>query len=49
MFDYRNGYGGCGSINLKEALATSCNIFHILDDTGIEEIDKWAKLFGLEN
>lgn len=47
--DYRNGYGGCGSINLKEALATSCNIyFHILGrDTGIDKIDKWAKLFGL--
>ncbi len=38
-----------GPIALSQALATSCNIFfHILGDrTGIDNIDKWAKAFGL--
>ena len=47
--EYRNGQGAHHSIDLNEALATSCNIyFHEIGvKTGIDRIDKWAKLFGL--
>ena len=44
--EYKTGHG---LLNLEKALATSCNIyFHIIGSrTGIDNIDKWAKLFGL--
>jgi len=47
--DWRNGYGAHGYITLSRALAVSCNIFfhEIGVMTGIDNIDKWAKLFGL--
>lgn len=47
--EYRMYGQAHGQINLKQALATSDNIFfHILGDrTGIDSIDKWAKAFGL--
>ena len=47
--EYRMGLGAHGNLNLKRALATSCNIyFHELGvRTGIENIDKWSKKFGL--
>ncbi len=47
--EYRNKIGPHYDIDLKEALATSCNIyFHDIGfRTGIDKIDKWAKLFGL--
>ncbi|MFA6309088.1 MAG: penicillin-binding transpeptidase domain-containing protein [Clostridia bacterium] len=40
---------GHGSLNLKRGLATSCNIFFekLGVMTGIDQIDKWAKYFGL--
>mgnify|MGYP000913339444 CR=1 len=47
--DWRNGYGSHGVINLSHALAVSCNVFfhEVGVMTGIDKIDKWAKLFGL--
>lgn len=43
--------GGHGILDLKKALATSCNIYFMNVATnpamGIDKIDKWAKLFGL--
>ena len=47
--EYRMGLGAHGNLNLKRALATSCNIyFHELGvRTGIDNIDKWSKKFGL--
>ncbi len=47
--EYRNGLGSHGVINLRRALATSCNIyFHQVGRlTGINVIDQWAKTFGL--
>lgn len=47
--EYRNHQGPHYEIDLNEALMTSCNIyFHEIGySTGIDKIDKWAKLFGL--
>jgi len=47
--EYKMGLGAHGRLKLERALATSCNIyFHILGyRTGIDNIDKWAKFFGL--
>ncbi len=47
--EYRNGQGPHYDIDLKEALATSCNMyFHEIGVmTTIDKIDKWSKLFGL--
>ena len=47
--EYRNGFGAHGDLKLARALATSCNIyFHKLGVmVGIDNIDKWGKLFGL--
>ncbi|NLC69628.1 MAG: penicillin-binding protein 2, partial [Clostridiaceae bacterium] len=47
--DWRNGYGSHGYITLSRALAVSCNVFfhEVGVMTGIDNIDKWAKLFGL--
>lgn len=47
--EYRMGLGAHGSLNLRRAIATSCNIyFHELGvRVGIDNIDKWAKEFGL--
>lgn len=47
--EYRWGLGAHGDLTLKRALATSCNIFfHKLGvRTGIDMLDKWARLFGL--
>ena len=43
--------GGHGVLDLKKALATSCNIYFMKVATdpamGIDKIDKWAKMFGL--
>ncbi len=43
--------GGHGVLDLKKALATSCNIYFMTIATdsamGIDKIDKWAKMFGL--
>ena len=43
--------GGHGWLDLKKALETSCNIyFHdIGTETGIDNLDKWARQFGLGN
>lgn len=47
--EYRMGLGAHGSLNLRRAIATSCNIyFHELGvRVGIDNIDKWSKEFGL--
>lgn len=47
--EYRHGLGAHGNLTIERALATSCNIFfHILGkETGIDNLDKWAKNFGL--
>lgn len=47
--EFKNGSGAHGPLKLAKALETSCNIFfHELGYmTKIENIDKWAKLFGL--
>jgi len=47
--EYRDYGWTHGYENLEEALKTSCNIyFHKVGyQTGIDNIDKWAKLFGL--
>lgn len=47
--EYRYGLGTHGDLTIERALATSCNIFfHILGkETGIDNLDKWAKRFGL--
>lgn len=47
--EYRDFGYAHGRINLAQALKVSDNIyFHILgSNTGIDTIDKWAKLFGL--
>lgn len=47
--EYTMGLGAHGRLKLDRALATSCNIFfHIIGyRTGIDNIDKWGKLFGL--
>jgi penicillin-binding protein 2 len=47
--EYRNHQGPHYNEDLTEALATSCNMyFHYFGwKTGIDKIDKWAKLFGL--
>lgn len=47
--EYRNHQGPHYKEKLTEALATSCNMyFHDFGvKTGIDKIDKWAKLFGL--
>lgn len=47
--EFRMGLGAHGNISLKEALATSCNIyFHEIGyRTTIDKISKWAKIFGL--
>lgn len=47
--EYKNKQGAHGNIDLREALATSCNIFfHIVGvDLTIARMDKWAKAFGL--
>jgi penicillin-binding protein 2 len=42
--------GNHGNLNLRTALATSCNIYFQklgMDMLGIKVIDKWAKTFGL--
>lgn len=43
--------GGHGSLDLRKAIATSCNIYFMQLATdpvmGIDKIDKWGKLFGL--
>ncbi|MCX7711361.1 MAG: penicillin-binding protein 2 [Clostridia bacterium] len=43
------GLGAHGPLKLDRAMATSCNIyFHEMGyNTGIDNIDKWAKRFGL--
>lgn len=53
-FDKQKFYcleGGHGVLDLRKALATSCNIYFMNIATnpamGIDKIDKWAKLFGL--
>ncbi len=47
--EYRQGLGTHGNLTIERALATSCNIFfHILGkETGVDNLDKWAKNFGL--
>ncbi|MCX8132042.1 MAG: penicillin-binding protein 2 [Clostridia bacterium] len=49
--EYANGMlrSGHGFVNLKDALATSCNIFFykLGISMGIDKIDKWGKMFGL--
>ncbi|MCR4435648.1 MAG: penicillin-binding protein 2 [Clostridiales bacterium] len=47
--EYRNGQPAHGDLKLDRALATSCNIyFHKLGVMmGIDNIDKWARYFGL--
>lgn len=47
--EFRNGLGAHGALKLNRAMETSCNIyFHELGyNTGIDNIDKWAKHFGL--
>lgn len=47
--DWRHGQGAHGAITLSRALAASCNIFfhEVGVMTGIDNIDKWAKYFGL--
>ncbi len=47
--EYREGFGAHGDLTLERALATSCNVyFHKIGvATGIDNIDKWAKIFGL--
>lgn len=47
--EYRKGLGTMGNLDLQRALATSNNIyFHVLGSKiGIDNIDKWAELFGL--
>ncbi|MDF2523086.1 MAG: penicillin-binding protein 2 [Clostridiales bacterium] len=47
--EYRDYGWSHGALKLKDALANSCNIyFHKVGyDTGIDNIDKWAKAFGL--
>lgn len=47
--NWRHGWGAHGPINLSRGLATSCNIFfhEVGVMTGIDNIDKWAKYFGL--
>ena len=45
--DYMGGRGH-GNINVSDALKVSCNYFFykVGVDTGINNIDKWAKIFG---
>ncbi len=47
--EYRMGMGAHGPLKLKKALETSCNLFfHELGyRTGIDNLEKWAKYFGL--
>jgi penicillin-binding protein 2 len=47
--EYKNGLGAHGKTDLKKALETSCNIyFHEIGfRTGIDNIEKWARHFGL--
>lgn len=47
--EYRQGWGVHGNLNLKKALETSCNIyFHKIGyDTGVDNLEKWARYFGL--
>ena len=47
--EHRMGLGAHGNLDLKRAIATSCNIyFHELGvKVGIDAIDKWSKKFGL--
>ncbi len=47
--DWRHGQGAHGAITLSRALAASCNIFfhEVGVMTGIDNIDKWSKYFGL--
>ena len=47
--EYVQGMGIHGNLSLERAIATSCNLyFHKLGvETGISNIDKWAKEFGL--
>ncbi|MGI6778960.1 MAG: penicillin-binding protein 2 [Acetivibrionales bacterium] len=47
--EYRQGLGAHGRLDLKKALETSCNIyFHQIGyETGIDNISKWARYFGL--
>lgn len=47
--EYRQGLGPHYDLTLERALATSCNIyFHQIGmETGIDNVDKWAKIFGL--
>lgn len=47
--EYRDYGWAHGYLNLKEALGNSCNIFFhkIGVRTGIDNLDKWAKYFGL--
>ncbi|MEI6602591.1 MAG: penicillin-binding transpeptidase domain-containing protein [Clostridia bacterium] len=41
--------GGHGWLNLQKAIETSCNVYFYLLGvrTGIDALDKWAKLYGL--
>ncbi|MCX7923840.1 MAG: penicillin-binding protein 2 [Clostridia bacterium] len=47
--EFRKYHYSHGNIGLTNALATSCNVFfHELGvRTGIDKLDKWAKMFGL--
>lgn len=47
--EFKNGSGAHGALTLTKALETSCNIyFHEVGNmTKIDNIDKWAKFFGL--
>lgn len=47
--EYVQGMGIHGKLSLERAIATSCNLyFHKLGvEVGINNIDKWAKKFGL--
>lgn len=47
--EYKMGMGAHGHLDLKRALETSCNIyFHEIGyETGIDDLEKWAKYFGL--
>ncbi|HEX3029103.1 MAG TPA: penicillin-binding transpeptidase domain-containing protein, partial [Clostridia bacterium] len=47
--EYANGQGAHGWIPLRTGLATSCNMFFykLGNMIGIDNVDKWAKNFGL--
>lgn len=47
--EYKMGLGAHGPLNLAKALETSCNtyFYELGKRTGIDKMDKWAKMFGL--